>query len=256
MRSRTSSSAVSRGAGSRRTCASMMPPSTAANSAVARRSGLALRRRSPRSHMACRPSRIAVSHWSNPPARSPRHSGKGSASSPTSDPSGQPPSQFRWRYVSTTKSRQGSQPLHAVQPAERCQESVDAVGDDGSDQGFLVLEVVIHLRRANARRLLDVAETRAGDTVVVHQLRCCCYDPLPRGPSLGGEPLRLGDRFVRCHHFWPGLARSVAAGPAALIPLPLRLILSASPYKLHIGATVGLSYIQLSAKGLAAASGM
>ena len=29
-----------------------------------------------------------------------------------------------------------------------------------------------------------------------------------------------------------------------------------SPYKLHIGATVGLSYIQLSAKGLAAASGM
>ncbi len=29
-----------------------------------------------------------------------------------------------------------------------------------------------------------------------------------------------------------------------------------SPYKLHLGATVGLSYIQLSAKGLAAATGM
>lgn len=29
-----------------------------------------------------------------------------------------------------------------------------------------------------------------------------------------------------------------------------------SPYKLHIGATLGLSYIQLSAKGLAAATGM
>ena len=79
----------------------------------------------------------------------------------------------------------------------------------------LVLEVVIHLRRANAGRVVDVAQTRAGDTVVVHQLRCCCHDPLPGGPPLGGKPVRLGDRFVRCHQ-----VGQVWRDPSLRAPLP------------------------------------
>ena len=206
MRSRTSSSAVARGAGSRRTCASSMPPSTAANSAVARRSGSALRRRSPRSHMACRPSRIAASHWSNPPAQVSSTVREGLSQLPDQRPERAAACAVPLALGVDDEVSPGAQSLHAVQPAQRCQQSVDAVGDDGPDQGFLVPEVVIHLRRAHARRLLDVAETGAGNTVVVHQLRCCGHDPLPRGPSLGGEPSRLGDRFLRCHHFWPGWA--------------------------------------------------
>ena len=94
----------------------------------------------------------------------------------------------------------GAQPLHAVQPAQRCQQSVDTVGDDRSDQSFLVLKVVVHLRRANAGGFLDVAGTGAGYPVVVHQLRRGGHGPLSRGPSLGGKPMGFGDRFVRCHH--------------------------------------------------------
>ncbi|KDE99846.1 hypothetical protein Y900_013095 [Mycolicibacterium aromaticivorans JS19b1 = JCM 16368] len=37
----------------------------------------------------------------------------------------------------------GAQPLHAVQPVEGGQDGVQAVGDDGPDEGFLIPEVVV-----------------------------------------------------------------------------------------------------------------
>ena len=73
------------------------------------------------------------------------------------------------------------------------------VRDDGSDQGLLVPKVVVDLRGADTGRLLDIAEARAGNAVLVHQLRCHRDDPIPGGPPLGGEPALLHSQFVRCH---------------------------------------------------------
>ena len=111
-----------------------------------------------------------------------------------------------------------AQPFHAVQPAGHCQQSVDAVGDDGSDQGFLVLEVVVHLRRQR-RPPSGHRQARAGDAVV--DISCAAAETIR---SRAARPLGVSRCGSVTHWFaaitFGQVARPVAAVPAALIPLP------------------------------------
>jgi hypothetical protein len=94
------------------------------------------------------------------------------------------------------------------------QDAVGLVSDDGADEVVLVGEIVIHLRRADTRSLLDVLDAGAGDTVGEHQLSSGRDDATSGCQTLGGE--------------FPGLHRRglhERAGPAfaVLPPIDCRL---------------------------------
>ena len=112
-----------------------MPPSAAASSAIANRSGLALRRNSPRSHMAGRPSRITASHWSNPRASevtSALWEGLGQLTDQRPDRATTHTVALAERF--DEKVSPCAQPLHGVHSAKRRQQSLDVLRDNGSDQ--------------------------------------------------------------------------------------------------------------------------
>src|SRR4051812_23144654 len=67
------------------------------------------------------------------------------------------------------------------------QDRARLVFDDRADEGPLVTEVVIDLRRADTRRLLDVFGAGACNAPVVHQFRRLGDDAIPGGLALPGD---------------------------------------------------------------------
>ena len=74
---------------------------------------------------------------------------------------------------------------------------VGLAGYDRQDQRLLVAEVVVDLRRADARRPLHVLQAGAGHAPLKHQARGHAGDPVPGRLTLGREPGRRPGRRVR-----------------------------------------------------------
>ena len=99
-----------------------------------------------------------------------------------------------------SRSRHRSSAVEAVELVEDGplggQDAVGLMGDDGADEVVLVGEVVIELRGADARPLLDVLDAGAGDAVREDQFGRGGDDAGPGRQPLRGELPGCRPRFA------------------------------------------------------------
>lgn len=87
----------------------------------------------------------------------------------------------------------GPQRLHAVEAAEvgllATEDGPGLMRDHRPDQGLLVAEVVVQLRRADPGGPLHVLPAGPGHAALEHQVSGHGHDPVPGHPPLSGEDL-------------------------------------------------------------------